>query len=111
MKTAKLKDMRRGWFIGNFEPSLYRTGDFEAAVKTYAAGEKEEAHCHKIATEYTVVVSGTVRMNGTDYHAGDIIVEEPGDTTNFFAVTDAVNVVIKTPCVLGDKYVVERKGN
>ena len=107
MRTAKLNDMVKGWFVGNFEPSLYRTNDCEVAVKTYKAGDHEGTHYHKIATEITVVIEGTVRMNGIEYRAGDIIVMEPGETTDFLAVTDAVNTVVKLPGANNDKYVEE----
>ena len=33
MKTAKLVDMVKGWFIGNFEPTLLKTNDCEVAAK------------------------------------------------------------------------------
>ena len=109
MKTARLEDMVKGWFVGNFEPTLYRTNDVEAAVKSYKAGEREGAHYHKIATEITVIMSGRVRMNGVEYGTGDIIVMEPGDVTDFEALTDAVNAVVKLPGANNDKYVVEEK--
>lgn len=104
MKISKLKDMTNGWFIGNFEPTLFNTDQFEVAVKHYKAGDKEEKHYHKIATEITVVVSGMVLMNGTIYNGGDIITIEPGEATNFEALTDAITNVVKIPCVKGDKY-------
>ena len=109
MKTARLEDMVKGWFVGNFEPTLYRTNDMEAAVKCYKAGDREGAHYHKIATEITVIVSGRVRMNGVEYGAGDIIVMEPGDMTDFEALTDAVNTVVKLPGANDDKYPAEEK--
>lgn len=104
MQVAKLDDMKGGWFIGNFEPSLYRTNDVEVAVKKYQAGDKEESHYHKIATEYTLIVSGTVRMFGKEWHSGDIIIVEPGEATAFEAITEAVNVVVKIPGANNDKY-------
>ena len=64
MKTSKLSEMKGGWFVGNFEPSLYKTNDVEAAVKSYKAGTYENSHYHKIATEITVIISGEVKMNG-----------------------------------------------
>jgi quercetin dioxygenase-like cupin family protein len=110
MKTAKLEDMSRGWFIGNFEPSLFRTDAFEAAVKTYRKGDYEQAHSHRIASEYTVIISGRARMNGVEYGAGDIVVMEPGEVTDFAALEDGtVNAVVKVPCVKGDKYLKEEK--
>lgn len=107
MKTAHLNDMFKGWFVGNFDPTLYRTNDVEVAVKIYKVGDFEAAHYHKVATELTVIVSGSVRMNGIEYCAGDIVVMEPGDITDFKALTDAVNVVVKLPGANNDKYIEE----
>ena len=46
-------------------------------------------------------------MNGIEYGEGDIVVMEPGDVTDFTALTDAVNVVVKIPGANNDKYIVE----
>jgi mannose-6-phosphate isomerase-like protein (cupin superfamily) len=99
--------MIKGWFVGDFEPSVLRSKDFEVAVKYYGKGESEEAHFHKIATEITVVVSGRVRMVNQEWAAGSIITLEPGLATDFLAIEDAVTVVVKSPSVLGDKYEVD----
>ena len=105
MKIAKLSDMTKGWFIGNFNPSLNKTNAVEVAVKTYKRGDYEERHYHKIATEYTVIVSGRVKMNGVEYGAGDIIVMEPGESTDFECLVDGTtNVVVKMPGANNDKY-------
>ena len=76
----------------------------EVAVKTYRAGDREERHHHKVATELTLILSGEVRMNGTAYHAGDVVRIEPGESTDFEAVTDVTTVVVKVPSVADDKY-------
>lgn len=105
MKIAKLSEMTRGWFIGNFDPSLFRTNDCEVAVKSYHKGDYEERHYHKIATEYTCIISGRVKMNGLEYGAGDIIVMEPGETTDFECLENgATTVVVKIPGANNDKY-------
>ena len=70
-------------------------------------GDAEQAHYHKIATEFTVIISGRVRMNGVEYEQGDILVMEPGDVTDFEALEDSVNVVVKIPGANHDKYLVE----
>ena len=106
MQTAQLSAMTKGWFIGEFNPTLLPTRDVEVAVKHYCAGDAEGAHYHKIAREFTVVVSGTVRMNGRTYDAGEIVVIEPGETTDFCALTDAITTVVKIPGAPNDKYVV-----
>lgn len=107
MKSAHLRDMIKGWFVGQFDGALVSTGACEVAVKHYKAGDAESAHFHKVATEVTAVVSGRVRMAGREWGPGDIIVLEPGEVTDFEALTDAVNVVVKTPGALNDKYLVE----
>ena len=105
MKVSKLKDMRRGWFIGNFNPSLAKTNDCEVAVKSYRIDDYETSHFHKVATEYTVIIKGQVKMFNQIFSEGDIVVCEPGDVTDFTALTDAVNVVVKIPGVNDDKYI------
>lgn len=106
MKTARLNEMVKGWFIGNFEPSLKKTNDVEVAVKRYQKGDSEEAHYHKVATEYTVILNGRVKMFETEFSDGDIVVAEPGDITAFECLSDAVTVVVKLPGANDDKYVV-----
>lgn len=105
MKTAKLEDMIKGWFIGNFEPTLLRTNDVEVAVKSYNKGDYEEKHYHKIATEITVIVSGKVKMNGIEYSKGDIVVMEPNEATDFECLENGTqNVVVKLHGANDDKY-------
>ncbi|HCC49260.1 MAG TPA: hypothetical protein DEQ38_14260 [Elusimicrobia bacterium] len=104
MKEFKLKDMTRGWFVGNFSPACYKTKAAEAGIKTYRKGEREEAHFHKVATEITVIVSGSARINGVKYSAGDIIVIEPGESADFRALAAVKTVVVKVPGVLKDKF-------
>ena len=110
MKTAKLEDMVKGWFVGTFEPSLLKTNDLEVAVKSYKKGDYEEKHYHKIATEITVIINGRVKMNGIEYKAGDIVVMEPMESTDFECLEDGTqNVVVKWPGANNDKYLGECK--
>ena len=76
-------------------------------MKSYAAGEAEPRHVHKVATEVTAVIAGTVRMNGRELTAGEIVVLAPGEPADFLAVTDATTVAVKAPAVAGDKYLLE----
>lgn len=107
MKTFKLDEKTRGWFIGDFDGAHYKTKDCEVAIKKYKAEDYEAKHLHKIATEITLIVQGKVMMNGVEYGEGDIIQMDPGEATDFKALTDATNVVVKIPSILGDKYIVE----
>lgn len=106
MMSFKLDDMVKGWFVGDFTPTSLKSQACEVAVKHYRAGDHEAEHFHKIATEITVIISGSVSMKGETWGAGDIIVLSPGESTDFLALTDAVNVVVKLPGAPNDKYLV-----
>jgi quercetin dioxygenase-like cupin family protein len=104
MQVHKLSEMVKGWFVGDFSPTALATQAAEVALKTYRAGEHEARHHHKVATEITLIQSGRVTMNGTEYSAGDIVVIAPLESTDFTALEDTVTVVVKVPGAVNDKY-------
>jgi len=104
MKRFRLDDFTGGWFIGEFEPTLLKTSLFETAIKRYKRGDRENAHYHRVATEYTVVVAGEFKMNDLMIKTGDIIEMKPGEVVNFECLADGSTAVIKIPSVKGDKY-------
>jgi len=107
IKTKKIhnvKDFTRGWILGAFLPSLFINNKFEVGIQRYKAEDIEARHIHKVAVEISVIVSGEVEMDGIRYKEDDIIYLEPGDSTDFKAITDAIITVVKIPSVIGDKY-------
>lgn len=109
MKKYNLTDMTKGWFVGNFIPSVLSTNDAEVAIKRYNKGDFEQPHYHKIATEITVIVSGKVRMNNITYTPNDIIMIPPQEITDFECLEDnTTTVVVKHPGANNDKYLVEK---
>ena len=57
MKTARLDDMTRGWFVGDFAPSALRTPACEAAVRHYRKGDAESRHLHRIAVHVSAYIT------------------------------------------------------
>ena len=106
MNIFKLKNYLRGWIIGNFEPTIFKTDDFEIGVKEYKKGDKEAAHVHKIAQEITVVVSGKFKMNNSILEKGDIVQLAPNEIADFTCLEDGFTTVVKMPSVKGDKYII-----
>ena len=96
--------MTGGWFVGAFAPTALRTEAAEVAVKTYAAGSTEPRHYHRIATEVTLVLSGTATFNDVVVVPGQIAMIPPGESVAFSALTDVVTVVAKVPSAPNDKY-------
>lgn len=102
-----LKDMTNGWFIGNFDPAVLHTDEFEVGIKRYKAGQIDAKHYHKVAREITVVISGKVLMLDQRWDEGSIITIEPGVASSFEAITDAVLAVVKIPSALDDKFIID----
>lgn len=107
MRIEKLENFKWGWIIGNFEPVLLKTELFEIAVKYWKAEEYQQGHVHRVATQYTIIVSGQCKIDDTILMPGTILVLEPKqEFMKYECLQDSVNVVIKVPSVIGDKYIV-----
>ncbi len=104
MNKFFLKDFTRGWIVGDFDPTVLRTKDFEFMVRNYKKGEKEDRHVHKIAHEISVIVSGKFKMNGDILVPGSIVHLEPTVSADFECLEDGTTAVVKSPSVRGDKY-------
>lgn len=104
MKESSLSDFIRGWIIGDFDPTLFKTTDFEVGIKEYKKGDSEEEHYHLVSREITVIASGRAKMKNNIYEKGAIIDIAPGISTDFEAMEDTITVVIKVPSAKDDKY-------
>jgi mannose-6-phosphate isomerase-like protein (cupin superfamily) len=103
MKIARLSDFTNGWFLGNFNPSLFKSEDFEVCVKNFKKGENEAPHFQRIATEVTVVLSGSVRMGEHILQVDDILTVYKGEVCDFEALTDCKVLGVKFPSLPEDK--------
>ena len=97
MKIDRIENMKGGWFIGDFEPSVYKTKDFEVSYKVHYKGEKWDFHYHTEVTEINYLVKGQLIIQNTILNAGDIFTLEPYEISDPEFVTDCELVVVKTP--------------
>ena len=104
MNIKKIDDFIRGWIIGNFEPSLLKTELFEVGLMRHKAGEVWPKHYHKVGTEYNVLVSGKMIIQGKELISGDVFVFNPGEVADPIFLEDCSVLVVKVPSILGDKY-------
>ena len=100
--------MKGGWFIGNFEPSVVKTKDFEVAYTRHKKGEYWEKHHHKVATEITLVIKGKIKINDEIFSTGDIFVIYPNEIADPTFLEDSEVVIIKMPSNTDDKYIEKR---
>ena len=106
MKKYNLIDFKKGWMIGDFEPTIIKTTDFEFGVKFYKKGDIDQTHLHKVSEEITVIVNGVFSMNEERLSIGDVVLIEKNEIVTFSCIEDGAIAVIKTPSVIGDKFII-----
>jgi hypothetical protein len=104
MQKYKLDDFTRGWFVGNFTPSLCQNEHCEVAVMRFKKGEFVAPHTHKIATEYNVLIIGKMKIKNTIINPYEVFVLNPEEIADPEYLEDCTLVVVKTPSVPSDKY-------
>jgi quercetin dioxygenase-like cupin family protein len=106
MDIIKMETMMGGWFIGNFEPSAYKTDQFEVCYKHHLKGEKWETHYHKEGTEINYLVNGKMIIQNKELNTGDIFILKPYEIADPIFIEDCTVLIVKTPSVSGDKYII-----
>lgn len=106
MKRYQFETMKGGWFVGDFQPTAFRTGAAEVSYKRHAKGEAWPKHYHAVATEINLLVEGRMRIADQTFQAGDIFVMEPGEVADPEFLDECELVVVKVPSMPNDKYIV-----
>lgn len=106
MKVYSLTDFKGGWFIGNFEPSILKTSNFELGIHRYTAGFEGNPHYHTMSTEYNVIITGKVTIDDIELGPGGIFVYEPYDVSNCQFIEDTILVVARDSSNPKDKFLV-----
>lgn len=103
MKRYKLDDFCKGWFVGNFEPSILKD-DFEVGVARHSAGEFHQDHFHKKCIEINLVIEGKMSINGEIFESGDIFVLYPYEVSQAEFLTDVTIVIVRDKSDPSDKF-------
>ena len=107
MEVYKLKDMKGGWFVCNFEPHVFHTDQFEVGYHKYKKGQEWPAHIHKRTTEINYLVKGKMTINGRLLKGGDIFVIYPNEVSSPVYLTDCEIVITRNGSFPNDKYIVK----
>lgn len=99
--------MVRGWFVGDFEPSAFRTKNFEVGLLSHKKDEKWPEHFHLKAAEINCLISGKMKIKGTEINSGDIFVLEQGEVADPEFLEDCSLIVVKTISDVKDKYEIQ----
>ena len=109
MKVFDIKNMKGGWFIGDFSPSVFKNPFFEVAHHTHKAGYITPRHTHKISQELTYILRGKMIVSGKELSAGNIFIYEHYEIAEGKVLEDVDLIVVKWPSIPSDKYMVEEE--
>jgi len=108
MKIFSMKDMKGGWFVGNFEPTAYKTDKFEVSFKVHPKDEKWDIHYHTDVTEVNFLSKGKMIIQNKTLNAGDIFILEPYEIADPTFLETCEIICVKTKSI-NDKISVVKK--
>ena len=109
VEVYNIDDYKGGWFIGAFEPSLFKTREFEVGWKVHHQDEQIAPHIHKELTEYNLLAAGEMNVNGQHLKAGMLFILHPGERVDAKVLTEVAHVVcVKVPSIPEDKHLCEQ---
>ena len=106
---SDVSQFKGGWFVGNFNPSAYKTDAVEVCYKKHAQGEVWASHYHAIADEVNYLIEGQMELNGQELSAPCVFIISAGEISKPTFLTDVSLIVVKIPGILNDKYEVKEE--
>ena len=113
MDVKHIKDFTNGWFIGDFEPSLFKNPFFEVAHQHHPKGKIGDKHLHKLTTEVTYIVKGSMIIKDKRLRrdrtlsTGNMFTFFPNEVSDVEFLEDSDLIVVRWPSIPTDKYMVE----
>jgi len=99
-----IDDFVRGWFIGDFTPSIYKTNEYELGVLSHSENEKWGFHFHKEADEINFLLEGRMKLNDKIIEKNSLFVIPKNQIACPIFLKDCQIICIKVPSVPTDKY-------
>jgi dTDP-glucose pyrophosphorylase len=99
-----LKSFVRGWFIGDFEPSIAKEYAYEVGLNTYKKDELGDFHYHKESHEINILVSGHMRVNNMMIQSMQKYSIPKNQIACTIFLEDCSILCIKIPHVKNDKF-------
>ncbi len=93
MKINHINDMKNGWMVGNFNPSVLKTKDLELGHHKYSKGHISEKHYHAMTNEINYILQGKIKVNNHLFlETGHVFVVSPYEiiTVEFLEDTDLI---------------------
>ena len=107
MEVFNIKNMKKGWFIGNFSPAVLKTERFEVGLHEYKKDNPTCNHYHKKSTEINVIIEGKMIVNNQTLSAGDIFCFDPYVVSECTFLEDTKLIAVRDSSFPNDKYSAE----
>jgi len=104
MIYSRIEKYKNGWFIGDFDPSLLKTKNFECGVKFMKQGDVNPAHYHSESVEINYVCYGKVMFNDILFESDSIILIEKNECSEFKCVENCCLFIVRDGSNVRDKY-------
>lgn len=99
-------DTEKGWIIGNFEPSMIKTSEYELGILSHKKGEKWDFHYHSTYDEINLLYEGTLMSNGRIINKGEVFINPKNQIACPKFIEDCKVVCVKIPSTPGDKHII-----
>ena len=104
MKQSNFNNFRGGWFVGDFEPSIFKNPFFEVAHHSHKKNDATFPHYHQVTNELNYIVRGDMMVDKKHLKAGDMWIYEPWDISDVEFLEDTDLMIIRWPSIPTDKY-------
>jgi dTDP-glucose pyrophosphorylase len=103
-KIWNIHDFTRGWFIGDFLPSIIKTKNYEIALLTHLKDEQWDYHYHEKSDEINFLINGKMRINDRIITERQVFYIPKKQIACPQFLENCKILCIKFPSVIGDKY-------
>ena len=104
MKEANINDFKAGWFVGDFNPSIFKKPFFEVAHHKHKKGCETFPHYHAVTNELNYIVRGELMVSGKHLKEGDMWIYEPNEVSDVEFLDDSELIIVRWPSIPSDKY-------
>ena len=104
MKQANINDFKSGWFVGDFNPSIFKNPFFEIAHHSHTEGQQTFPHYHAVTNELNYIVKGELIVSKKHLKTGDMWIYEPNEVSDVEFLSDVDLIVVRWPSIPSDKY-------
>ena len=104
MRLSKKNEFKGGWFVGDFDPSIFKNPFFELAHHKHAKGCETFPHYHAVTHELNYIVRGELKVSGKLLSQGDMWIYEPNEVSEVEFLADSELIIVRWPSIPSDKY-------